>query len=119
MVATQLDKAIETKVKSCEVCAAVQKSPPATPLHAWKWPSYIWQRLHFDFSQKGNNTFLVLSDSHSKWLEVIEMRSTTAEKTCGVLQSIFASYGLPEEIVSDNAWSPVHSFSVQKLLKYK
>ena len=73
----QLDKVIETKVKSCEVCAAVQNSPPATPLYTWKWPSRIWQHLHINFAQKGNNTFLVLIDSHSKWLEVIEMRSTT------------------------------------------
>jgi len=36
------------------------------------------------------------------WLEVIEMRSTTAEKTCDVLQSIFAFYGQLEEIVSSN-----------------
>jgi len=98
----QLDKAIETKVKSCEVCTAVQNSPPTSPLYTWNWPSRIWQRIHIDFAQKGNNTFLVLIDSHSKWLEVVEMRSTTAEKTCDVLYSIFASYGFPEEIVSDN-----------------
>ena len=69
----QLDKAIETKVKSHEVYTAVQNSPPATPLYTWQWPSHIWQHLHIDFAQKGNNTFLVLIDSHSKWLEVINM----------------------------------------------
>ena len=60
----QLDKAIETKVKSCEVCAAVQNSPPANPLHTWNRPSQIWQRIHIDFAQKGNHNFLVLIDSH-------------------------------------------------------
>ena len=64
----QLDKAIETKVKLCEVCAEVQNSPPANPLHTWNWPSRIWQCIHIGFAQKGNHTFLVLIDSHrSSW----------------------------------------------------
>ena len=98
----QLDKAIETKVKSCEVCAAAQNSPPTSPLYSWNWPSRIWQHINIDIAQKGNNTFLVLINSHSKWLEVVEKWSITAEKTCDVLYSIFASYGFPEEIVRDN-----------------
>ena len=97
-----LDKDIEKKVQFCGVCAAVRNSPPVAPLHTWQWPSRIWQRLHIDFAQKGNDSFLVLIDSHSKWLEVVEMKSTTAQKTCEVLRTMFASYGLPEEIVTDN-----------------
>ena len=46
--------------------------------------------------------FLVLIDSHSKWIEVEHMRSTTAQSTIDILHRWFAAYGLPEEIVSDN-----------------
>ena len=77
-----LDKEIEAKVSSCEVCKAVRNTPPTAPLHTWQWPTRIWQRLHMDFAQKRNHTFL---DSHSKWLEVFDMKSTTAEKTCEIL----------------------------------
>ena len=97
-----LDKEIEAKVKSCGICAAVRNMPPTAPLHTWEWPTRIWQRLHIDFAQKGNHTFLVVIDSHSKWLEVFNLNSTTAEKTCEILRTLFASYGLPEEIVTDN-----------------
>lgn len=45
---------------------------------------------------------MVVVDAHSKWLEVILMSSTTAEKTIAVLRNLFASYGLPEQLVSDN-----------------
>ena len=41
-------------------------------------------------------------DAHSKWLEVIDMSSTTASATIQQLRSLFASYGLPEQLVSDN-----------------
>lgn len=57
--------------------------------------------MHIDFCEKDGQYFLVLVDSHSKWLEVVPM-TTTLSKTIEVLRSIFASYGLPEEVVSDN-----------------
>lgn len=48
------------------------------------------------------NYFLVLVDSQSKWLEVVPMKTTTSAKTIEVLRNLFASQGLPEEVVSDN-----------------
>ena len=46
--------------------------------------------------------FLVLIDSHSKWIEVHPMSSTTSSATIQCLRSIFATFGLPEVLVSDN-----------------
>ena len=46
--------------------------------------------------------YLVVVDAHSKWLEVIMMSSTTAGKTITELRKLFASYDLPEQVVSDN-----------------
>ncbi|XP_049272396.1 uncharacterized protein K02A2.6-like [Rhipicephalus sanguineus] len=45
---------------------------------------------------------LVVVDAHSKWPEVFEMRSTTAESTIRCLTELFARFGFPETIVSDN-----------------
>ena len=46
--------------------------------------------------------FLIVVDTHLKWLEVEIMSSTTAEKTIDRLRYIFSHYGLPEQLVSDN-----------------
>ena len=46
--------------------------------------------------------FLVVVDAHSKWPEVIPVSSTTSSSTIGVLRDLFARFGIPEEIVSDN-----------------
>ena len=54
------------------------------------------------FAEKDCNNFLVVIDSHSKWLEVKHMTSTTSQRTIAVLRDLFSSYGLPEEVVSDN-----------------
>ena len=47
-------------------------------------------------------SFLIAVDAHSKWPEVIPMSTTTAEKTVSELRKLFATHGLPEQIVSDN-----------------
>ena len=46
--------------------------------------------------------FLVVADAHSKWPEVIPMSSTTTSKTIEVQRDLFARFGIPEQIVSDN-----------------
>ena len=45
---------------------------------------------------------MVVIDAHSKWSKVYPTTTTTTEKTLEVLCNLFASYGLPEQIVSDN-----------------
>ena len=46
--------------------------------------------------------FFVIVDAHSKWAEVIETKSTTAAATITQLRQLFATYGLPEQIVTEN-----------------
>ena len=46
--------------------------------------------------------FLVAVDAYSKWPEVFVMQSTTVNKTIEILRHVFAMYGLPEQLVSDN-----------------
>lgn len=41
-------------------------------------------------------------DAKSKWIEVVQMTSTSASATIRALRDLFATHGLPEEIVADN-----------------
>ncbi|CAB3983487.1 Transposon Ty3-I Gag-Pol poly, partial [Paramuricea clavata] len=98
-----MDEDIERAVKACTVCQSVRNTPPHAPLLIpWKWPTRPFQRVHIDFCQEGKDYFLVVIDSHSKWIEVKHMTSTTTQRTLDELRLIFAVYGLPEEVVSDN-----------------
>ena len=62
-----------------------------------------WQRLHLDFAGPFlDKMFLLVVDTHSKWPEVFIMTSATSSKTIELLRTLFSSYGLPEQIVTDN-----------------
>ena len=66
-------------------------------------PTRPWQRLHVDFASPFNGgMFLIVVDTKSKWMEVIPMSFTSASATIRALRSLFATHGLPEEIVADN-----------------
>ena len=98
-----LDEELVKMSKSCAQCQAVKQAPAVAPLHPWIWPSRPWQRVHVDFAGPFlGKSFLIIVDAHSKWPEVFEMGDTTTAKTIAVLRHLFASYGLPEQLVSDN-----------------
>ena len=82
-------------VSRCAICRP-------TPLHPWVWPTRAWQRVHVDFAKKDKQMYLVLIDSHSKWIEVFPVTSTTSTKTTECLRPCFVTYGVPEQLVSDN-----------------
>ena len=98
-----LDADIERLARSCVSCQSVKQAPPAAPLMPWSWPPKPWQRVHIDFAGPFlNKMYFLAVDAHSKWHEVFELNQTTSSKTIAVLRHLFAKYGIPEQIVSDN-----------------
>ena len=98
-----IDRDIEKSVRQCQECQAVQSSPPPAPLHPWKWPTRPWARLHLDFAGPFcGKTFLVMIDAHSKWIEAVCTPSTSSQAVIEELRTVFAKFGLPETIVTDN-----------------
>lgn len=100
----QLNDEIEKLASSCKICASISKDPTKVPLGKWQPSTSPWSRIHIDHCGPFmNKLFLIIVDSHSKWPEVIHVKDTSSSTTISVLKSMFARYGLCEEIVSDNA----------------
>ena len=99
-----LDVDIEFVVKGCETCQLNQRLPNKSVPHPWIKPQGPWERIHVDFAGPfKNNMWLLVSDSYSKWLEVINMKSNTkSANLIRQLRSLFSRYGLPKILVSDN-----------------
>ena len=112
-----IDSAIEERARGCKQCFKTRKAPQVAPLSPWSWPTAPWQRIHIDFATHQSNHYLIVVDAHSKWPEVIgPMKTTTAEATANALRNIFARYGLPKQIVSDNG-PPFQSAEYEEFLR--
>ena len=99
----KIDSDIETLAKSCHCCPREGISLPQCIVHPWVWPVKLMQRVHVDFAVPFiGRMFFLMVDAHSKWVEIIEMKSATTTATIEVLRGLFASYGLPTQFVADN-----------------
>ena len=100
---SNVDSKLQKAVKSCSQCQLHQKAPKEAPLHPWQWPGQTWSRLLIDYAgpYKGH-MYLVVIDAYSKWIDVHMKKSTTSAATIEKLREIFATHGVPENIVSDN-----------------
>ena len=94
---------ISMVVGTCEACQAKHVNPPREEPQPWPETNRPWARVHIDFAGPvAGSMFLILVDSHSKWLEVLAMTSTTTTATIEKLRRVFSANGLPDQIVSDN-----------------
>ena len=97
-----IDHDLEAKVKECADCQQNASAPPAKHI-SWPMPEHAWQRIHIDHAGPvEGRILLIVVDAKTKWLEVIPVPSTSSFATITVLRSLFAHFGVPKSLVSDN-----------------
>ncbi|XP_039446685.1 uncharacterized protein K02A2.6-like [Culex pipiens pallens] len=98
-----MDRDVKDNIQQCRGCAVVSKQNPPEPMQRKQMPERAWQEIAVDFfTAKECATFLVVIDYYSRFLKVIEMKTTTAAKTIEALESVFGEQTYPEVIRSDN-----------------
>lgn len=107
-----IDRDIEGLVRDCEPCLLSGKTgqPVSPPLQPVPWPSHPWEHLQLDICGEihghgvpHHQRFLVVVyDLHSKWPEVIPAGTVTAQTITQILESLFARWGMPRAITTDN-----------------
>ncbi|KRX62859.1 Transposon Tf2-9 polyprotein [Trichinella sp. T9] len=113
----KMDEDIEKTVNTCNVCQSSRAAMPKAPVHSWETPNNPWSRLHIDFAGPfQGKTFLIVVDAFSKWLEVIPISEMSTRTVIEELRQLFATHGLPNTIVSDNA-AQFASAEFQQFLK--
>ena len=106
----QMDDKTEQMIKECIPCQATTPQVQRSPLKMTPLPDYPWQKVSVDFCgpfQSGHYILLVMDD-YSRYLAIEILMSTSTRATIPRLDKIFAEYGIPEELKSDNG-SPFQS----------
>lgn len=82
---------LEKFISNCNVCQSLHNCNTNARVLPWPSAPNNFYRVHNDFYEIKNVTFLILVDSRSKWMESKIMNSTTAAETIKILKTIFSS----------------------------
>ena len=88
-------------VKECAKCCISQK-PHDQPLMLSKLPSLPWQKVTTDLFEFKQRSYLLVVDYYSRFIEIALLNGTSADTVVQHTKSIFARYGIPEVVISDN-----------------
>ena len=100
----KVDADAEKLCKSCHGCQAVSEYSTPEPMARALPPSGPWQDCAADILgplPSGEN-LLVVVDYYSRYFEVVILKSTTSTKIIASLKPIFARFGVPYTLKTDN-----------------
>ena len=98
-----MDEATEAMIKNCQACILNQPLNKYTPLQPTSLPRGPWVKGAVDIvGPVGGKFILTYIDYYSSYPEAHVLRDITCREVIKVLTDVFARFGFPEELVSDN-----------------
>ena len=96
-----ITKSLESFIKACPEC---QQTIPSQrePLLSTPLPNHPWEKVAMDLFDLKGKTYILLVDYYSRFVEVQQLQSMTTSSVISFLKPIFARYGIPATIISDN-----------------
>ena len=98
-----INKDIDRLVQTCKVCQEHQPSQTPEPLQQHNIPSKPWSVLGTDLFEFEGHQWLIIADYYTKYPIIRQLPSPSPSSVVvNVTKQIFAEFGIPDRIVSDN-----------------
>lgn len=98
-----VDKDIEFFVTKCASCQINANAKSHIKLQSWSEATTPMERVHLDHFFFGNKIFLIIVDVFSNWIDIQENSSVSTVCVIYSLRKFFATFGLCQVLVTDNA----------------
>ena len=99
-----MDRDVEGYIRNCSACARKSKSNTERITHKWQEEETPFSRVHLDWAYVKNvGEILILVDAMSGWPEAVLCKDRSSETVLRVLRTLFARFGVPRVVVTDNA----------------
>ncbi|CAB4012329.1 PREDICTED: uncharacterized protein K02A2.6-like [Paramuricea clavata] len=112
-----IDSLVKSAIDSCIPCQATGRPKPPQPLLMREIPKENFDTVYIDFlgPLPSGETLFVLIDGRSRYPVTKIMKKTDAPHLIPCLDEIFATFGLPKKVISDNG-PPFQSKEIKKFM---
>ena len=98
-----ISRDIKEVVSRCSFCLEKQPSQVKESLMPTPLPERPFQKVAMDICEVKNKNYLIQVDYYSRWIDIAPLTSTTSSAVILEMKKLFANFGVPETVVSDNA----------------
>lgn len=91
-----MTKDIQEAVVKCEIFAEFQAKNVKQPMQTHEIPDRPWSRVSSDLFTLNSKEYIVLTDSYSDFIEVGELKGTTAVSVVNFLKEQISHHGIPD-----------------------
>lgn len=98
----------------CQACLTHRKQNTREPLISHEVPQRAWCKVGTDIFHYNNESFLIVMDYFSKFVEIFKLKTMKSEYIINKLKELFTRQGIPETVMSDNG----PEFSSEKFAQF-
>lgn len=111
-----MSSSIQNMISSCYICQRYQNSKQNDVLIPHEIPNIPFYKIACDIMDYAGNSYLIVQDYFSKWLEIILLKNKTSSEIIKHLKILFATFGIPKTVVCDNM--PFYSYECKTFSKH-
>ena len=97
-----MNQDIDSLVEKCGTCQSMRYAQPREPLLAHDKGDAPYEKVGCDLFYFQNKTYLIVTDYYSHYPEIALLSSESSSQVIVKMKSIFARWGIPGTVMSDN-----------------
>ncbi|KAI2648690.1 Transposon Ty3-G Gag-Pol polyprotein [Labeo rohita] len=98
-----IGKDITKTVETCEFCQVYKLTQKREPLMVTSLPDGPWQKIAEDICELYGKKYLIVVDYYSRDIEIAHLQTISSQQVITHLKTMFVRWGIPYELVTDNA----------------
>ena len=93
---------LKESISKCDICMTHRALPQKETLLQHETTPRPWAKAGADLCEMQGRTLLIVCDYFSNFIEVESLQTTTTRAVCKVFRALFARYGVPDILMTDN-----------------
>jgi hypothetical protein len=98
----KMNEEIKQIISVCDVCIRVRSQQQKEPLQLQEVPSRAWAVVSSDLFELNNRIYIIVVDHYSNFFEYELLSAATSGLVIRAMEQMFAKYGIPEKMITDN-----------------